>query len=294
MRAHLTALLVVCACAMLAGCNGEKSEPGGAVRAEDTPLDYAQVAEQYNENVVYLKRIWARAQALVIVTNEEGRTTKDQGNGYLQVIGPDRLYLELGNDLIGGLYYLGSNEDRYWWIDTSGDTSFAQIGRHELATQELAQQFGVPVHPLDLIEMMGIVPLPLAKGGPPPGRAWKSGEDGKIVVRLPARFGWRELRLDPKTYKPDEVYLYDAAGELAMSAELTRYRTVEVRGTSARPTAPGMITVTIPSANTEVWLTLASHENKPIKDAAFDIDRILKLKKVDEVYDLDDRAAFDG
>jgi len=266
---------------VLAGCSSTP-KPAPVNPAElGPPPSYSELAERYNASIAHLDRLWARATVVVRSTDDDGKRHEDQGEGYLQVVRPDRLALSVGK--IGEtLFYLGSNDTEYWWFDLSGDEDVELFGRHDKATPEKSADLGVPVHPLDLIEVLGLVPLP------------ESGEvgwdgSGRLEVRAEGRFGERILTLDPETLHASRVVLLDPEGKVAVDAQLERYQQVEVVGA---PSIGKMVAtrfhIDLPAIDARVMLSLYEPTNKAIKEVAFDRERLERMKRIDKSYDLDD------
>ena len=266
---------------VLAGCSSTPERAPVDVGELGPPPAYAELAERYNAGIAHLDRLWARTTVVVRSTDEDGERHEDQGEGYLQVVRPDRLALSVGK--IGEtLFYLGSNETEYWWFDLTGDEQVELFGRHDKATSQKSADFGVPVHPLDLIEVLGVIPLPeTGEVG------WA--ETGQLDVRAPGRFGERVLTLDPETLRPSRVRLLDSDGETAVDARLERYQQVEIVGApSIGKLVATRLHIDLPAIDAQVMLSLYEPTNKAIKDVAFDRERLTRMMRIDTSYDLDD------
>jgi hypothetical protein len=251
------------------------------------------VAASYNERVTPLDRLWARTVIRVWFKNQEGQPQQEQLEGHLQFMRPDRLLLTF--DKVGNTYAaLGSNEKQYWWIETRGDKQ-AWVGENAKATPELIAKLGLPVHPLNFIELLGITPLPsAASAGADAQVAWS--EDGRfLVVTAPGRLGLRRLWLDPERWLPMRTEVLGSGGEVAIGADLSKYQPVAVRSPNPNwtPEVPSELEAVQPRDSLRVRMTIFDPEtagSRP-KATAFDLDRLLKLLDVNQVQQLDQPPA---
>ena len=285
--------LLVCMLAVLGGCGG-----GGEVQRIDRgPVPrYVDVATRYNQTADRLDRLWSRVTVSVrSPTGKRGREAVEQAEGHLLIRRPHDLALSV-NKLGETYFYLGSNENFYWWIDLADRSRrVALVGLHDLATPETSLEFGVPVHPRELVDLLAISPLPLPEApgvGPaaPPGwTRWS--DDGRLLgVILPSRWGTRRMWLNPETYEASMVELLGEDGEPIAISTLSRYDYVPVRGDGrVGPRMAMMIRVDVPDAETTITLRLFEPENREVGDRAFDLERLLRDFRVAEVYSLDER-----
>lgn len=288
----------------LFGCatDGPPPKPDAPTIERPAP-DYADLAARYNANASALDRVWSRVTVVLDATDAEGSTRRDQGEGHLQWIRPDRLALSIGKVGQEG-FYLGSGADRYFWLDLVSDPPTAVVGAHATATQRSAEAFGLPVHPLDLAELLGLTTLPeraLEEGafGPMTPVSWS--QDGSLAaIRKPVRAGSARLLLEPETARLRRVELYDTAGRLIATSVLSRDGQVEtIEGGGDWPWLPTRIEITLggaasesePGPRAEAVVSLYAMENRGSRqrEVAFDFDRLLRAYKVSEVVDLDER-----
>lgn len=274
-------LVGVCVFESACGCGKAAGGEGGA-RIERGPVPgYAEVASKYNERVRPLERLWATAVVVIRYRDKEGGTRREQGEGHVQVIRPDRLAMSVGK--VGETYFwLGGDAERYWWFEREGGKRM-WVGRYD-AIGAHAEWESPPIHPLDLIELLAITPLPDAGGE----TAWS--EDGtRVVVTAPARVGRSRAFLDPTTLEPSAIELLDAQGVIVIRAELSDYEGVTVIGSGLVPRMPGFIAVTIPGREAEVTIRLNDQESGPKrpKAAAFNFEQIVRSLGPSEVVDVD-------
>ncbi len=231
------------------------SRANGAAAERPAP-SFEAIAARYNERTARLGQVWASAVVRLEYVDEDGDLRREQGEGHLQFIAPTRLALSVGK-LSETIFWLGCDAERYWWFDLS-ERDEAVVGRHENVGRPCSQNVGLPAHPLDIIELLGVSPLYASQ----PGEArvgWST--DGKwIVVETPARLGVKHVFLDPTTYEPAWIKLYaDRDGQPIVFAELTNYQNVNVRGVGGYfPRMASRISIRRPADEGEIRLTLAS------------------------------------
>jgi hypothetical protein len=276
----------------LVGCDRTKEKKEEVVVRGPVPA-YAQVAGAYNARVVRLERLACPVGVVVHAKDDRGNPLREQVEGNLQLALPANVALRL--DKVGQtVFYLGSNETKYWWFDLTGDKS-ALVGSHAKATPEAVASFGLPVHPLDLLEVLAIKPIP-ADGSEQATHAtlaWS--KNGKYLgLTLPGRWGGqRRFWLDPKTYDPVRVELIDKSGGVAVAGALSRYAPVEVAGdATVHPLMATQFDVELPTQQATAVLTLVRPENPgdAQRPKLFDLDGLLKYYRIQKVVDIDQQV----
>ncbi len=270
---------------VVGGCARERVDDGFVGAVEERP-SYAELREQVNARSERLGRLWARA-TVVVDSVVDGEARRDQADGYLQVVRPTKLSLSLGKSIDRMYFFLGSDEERYWWVDTlDAEQRVALVGTHARATAARAAEFGVPVHPLDLIELLGISGLP-EEGETP---RWDA-EVGGWAVTVAARFGERRVVYDHVERLPRLIELFGEDGELAARARLGDYkRLTEFDGVGLRPEVAKTITIELPRLEATVLFDLGatkSIERLP-REIVFDLEALLRRERVSDVRDLDE------
>lgn len=258
------------------------------------------MATAHNDRVAPLWRLWARTTLIVeqLDPDDPGGLLRDQAEGHLQLEQPDRFALSVTK--LGDIYfYLGSNAERYWWIDRLTEDRVALFGRHSRATPELAQLLGIPIHPLDLMDLLGVTPLPDDSGleiGPRTEGEVGWTAEGAVAVTVPARWGWRRVVLDPLTYEPSRVEMLDAGGGVVLASALSRYGSVRIRGQGVP--GPGVARrAVIESRDTgaRVTMDLYEPENRELSEQAFNFEALVRAYvRGGEVIDLDEYAEGSG
>ena len=304
-RAVTLAIGLACAMGIAGGCEnfGEKGGEGAAKPTTANPINkkfgeppaYAVVAREYNRSVDYLDRISARANILITYFDEEGNERTEDPEGRLQIIRPNKLALSLGK---AGqiLFWFGCDPEQYWWIDLSEKGKrIAAVGRHEKFDDATAARIGLPIKPLDLIRMMGIVKMDVAAKG-----ATQWSDDGKLVgITAPiGDRGFQRTWVDPKTMRPSTIEIFDKNREKVLVAEHTGEEPVEffrdLPGAAfAHVRVPSRIEITHLERDghpeTKARLTLTGVRDGPITEKAFDLSVLLDKYPVDKTIDLDAR-----
>lgn len=296
----LRAFALVVVAAMLTACVGTQPRPS-PVRlptATDAPLPaYEDFAAAYNERVAGLPRLWARTVGRIWFPDEDGRIKTEQVEGHFQYLAPDRMLLTF--DKVGQTYGLmGSNEERYWWIELDRERR-AHVGDHSLVTPERIADLGLPIYPRDVIELMGITPLPESGSAATLARS----EDGRMLVATApmrpragqspaATVGSRRIFVDPATHEPHRIEMLGTDGRLRIVAELSRYERISIPGGGPelpRPRVPGEVFVTTVGQEAQMRLRLYEPEagSRRPREGVFDFDRLVQSYSVREVISLD-------
>ncbi|MEC9373698.1 MAG: hypothetical protein VYC34_07635, partial [Planctomycetota bacterium] len=223
----------------LAGCASSPSrERARSPESLGPPPSYAEVAERYNSRAARLSRIWSRAVVRIEYTDDEGKRRREQGEGHLQLVQPSQFALDV-RKLGELLMWLGCDDQRYWLLELH-EAKRAQVGLHANLGKPCSAEAGLPAHPLDIVEMLGVTPIPTTwpgvSAGSPIGETKWSSDGSSVVVDMPGFAGYRRLFLDPQSFVPRRIEIYSHPDrELALSAELTLYEPVEIRAGGGRP-----------------------------------------------------------
>lgn len=268
-----------------------ESAPSKGPRAAS--VTYAEVASAYNTRIRRLECVTANAEIHVESRDNEGKAVENNAEGFLLLVRPRKVSLRI--DKVSQTYFvLGSDSSRYWWLDLSGEKRLGLVGLHRLASPQSAAAFGVPVYPLDLLEMLGVMPLPEDESSlnlvVPTLR-----KDGRLEIVLPGRgreWGSKRYVLDRVTFLPVKIELLDAKGGIAASGELSRWVDVTVEGEALSGAAmPSNLDVDLPGMPAKVMMRLNDVKNPgvdKIKSANFDLERLKGIYRVDEFYALDE------
>lgn len=283
-------ILLAFAAIFVAGCSSTpKPDPVPVQRPIErgAPPSYASVAEAYNARVRRLEKLRTPVTLRVLAPDAEGNPINESAEGNLSIERPSNVALRI--DKVGQtLFHLGSNDAAYWWMDLSGDEPLAFVGRHALARPATVRRFGVPVHPLDLVELLAITPLP-APGTEPATVNWST--DGRrLAVMTRNRWGLRRIWLDPVTLDPVGVDLLDNVAQLVAMSRLREMTAVDVRGEALTPTRVAAdVEIELPVQRTTVRLRLAQPENPGdrMRPEVFNLERLGDRFGVRRVVDMD-------
>ncbi|MEX2217245.1 MAG: hypothetical protein WD749_00670 [Phycisphaerales bacterium] len=227
-RAALAGLGALLGCLVFAGCCHQKTPERSIARG--APPAYAEVATRFNERVGPLDRLWARTVVRASYRDKDGRRQRDQFEGHLQYLRPDRLLLTF--DKVGNTYAaLGANQRQYWWLQREPERK-AFLGDHDRADPRKVAELGLPVHPLSFVDLLAITPL---DPGAPGARVEWSADGRFLLATAPGRLNPRRLWLNPDDYTTTRVELLGTGGEVAITADLSRYQPIAVRGPAADP-----------------------------------------------------------
>jgi hypothetical protein len=292
MKALAAGLLAWSVALLASGC---RSQPVVSAGPRGPAPAYEQVAAAYNQRVSSLERLWARTVVRLSFVDGDGNPQSEQVEGHCQYVRPSKVLVSF-HKAGQPLAMLGSNEERFWWIEL-GNNKRAFVGTHAAATPERIATAGLRVHPLDLMELLGLTPLP----GSGEGRVveW-SANAMSLVVTIPGKNASRRLFLDPVTFRPSRVESVDAAGKVGALSELSKYQAVAMKAAGPeviRPWVPTHVRIEADSGATRVIMELSDPQNDParFKPVAFDLDRLLEANGVQDVRDLDKegRAALE-
>jgi hypothetical protein len=295
--AALSAATLLAAALLMSGCNGPAAPEGMSAKTEaivraEPPPPYATVARVYNQRVRGLERLWARASVRLTAVDSAGERVDETADGNLQYILPSRVALAISK--LGEVYlYVGSNEDRYWWIDRGARPYIARVGLHDAFGSQVARGERLPIAPLDLVELFGVTPLPAIGPDSIASTFWSP--DGKyigVALQTPKRRTW--LWLDALTAEPIRIEVASGAGRELVIATLGEYGPVRMRGsTDPGPRMAGLLQVTIPARKIDVVMKLSDAENRggDMREGPYQIENLLKVYNVERVVDLDQPGA---
>ncbi|MBL9000308.1 MAG: hypothetical protein JNK25_04155 [Phycisphaerae bacterium] len=276
--------LTLAALLSLPGCEAHIADGNSDVGRE--PVSYPEVAARYNERLIDLARLQAPVSVVLESVKEDGSRSRDQLEGSLLIEVPRRVALRL--DKTGqNAAYLGSNDRLYWWMALAERPRWAAVGTHLQAEPDDAAEFGLPVHPLEFIELLGVLRLP--ESTPQGAEAVRTKDGRSLVLTLPSRWGVRRLTLDADTYRPRRIELLDASGEIVASADLTRYVIVSVEGRpGAGASVASNVSLAVPQGRSRIILVV-SDPRAPLSlnSRAFNIVELVKAYDIDKLYDLD-------
>jgi len=276
-------VLILSAAASLLGLTGcdafdrTEAKPATQATAKATAASFAELAKSYNQRVARLDRVWARTTLRVEGVENSGEKIDEQAEGNLQFIRPRKLALTVTK--VGEpIFYLGSNDEEFWWLDIRQNHQ-ALVGNHADATPRSVASFGVPVLPLDLIELLGLLPIDPAVNGT--ARTSPAGTE----IFFPSRSVVVAMLLDPKTFEPKVIELRTQKGQSLLRAELLKYKPVMVPGGGVAPTMATWYKIAISGTQTKMEIRVYDAENRGdrMKEAPYKLDTLLRAYRIDDV-----------
>ncbi|MDY7009642.1 MAG: hypothetical protein SVV80_02685 [Planctomycetota bacterium] len=246
----------------------------GCTQCPEKFVSLETLVGEYNANASQVRRLWARARIRVTLSNDAGWSISlgstsplaaanalllldkgDSRSGQTDFVLRGREMIELfrvGIDSTEGLYYC-------WAIGGRGGAWF---GRTKYAGAPGVA--GIPLDPLQLVEILGITELPAVQTGAMPAVVMmlqNTPGDCAYVVRYlkPQPVSghlkiWREVYFrwsDTRPRLPYQVKLYDADGFCRVVAEVSDYKPIatdtDSDGENEGPIMPTDIRITFPA-----------------------------------------------
>lgn len=303
-----------CASAGATGGDTTRGAPAAAVP------EYDAIATSWNARTEPLARLRAELVVRASIPRADG-SVRDEGQleGRLLLIAPMRLALIL-RKVSQTVFWLGSNQDSYWWIDLTQTEPTATLGRHALFTPRAAERLGLPIPPADVMRLLGVVPLPVWAGGPA-GAVERSPIDGRAAVTVPivqrgsaaaadtsgaggaggagdgggpTLAGYQRVWLEEGTWHPEQIEVLDAAGRVVLVARHEGRTPVTLRGRAQRPPLSSRVWIVHVPSGAELIIDVASASDGAgaggaslIQDDAFDPAALLTRLGVRWVIDVD-------
>lgn len=251
------------------------------------PPSFEEVAEQYNVRAERLDLVWARAVVELRYVDDRDRRQREQGEGHLQIRQPSDFALSVGK--LGETYaWLGSDAERFWFFDRF-DEPRVTVGRHENVGRACAESLGLPADPAQMIDLMGITPIPLDAAG---ATAWSA--DGRWLVVTFERGGALErMLLDDETLLPARIEFLSPEGAVELVSTLENDAPV-VQGDEGGfyPRMASRIDILHVASEARVTIHLSDLEDGmssrgKLRDAAFDFDTLCAAMAPREYHVLD-------
>lgn len=299
MKTRLTMMVAgMLVAAVLGGCEGqgwnwfenesEKPQTESRMRL-DKPVEYAAAARSFNRSIDYLDRIKARVNILLTYFDEEGNERHEDPEGVLQIVRPNKLAVSLGK---AGqvLFWFGCDPEEYWWLDLTDKTKrIAAIGRHEMFDDATAQRIGMPIKPLDLIRLLGVVKMDVTARG-----ATQWSDSGKLLgISSPiGDRGFQRVWVDPTTMVVSSIEIFDRQRNMVLVAEHSGTEFVEVTRDIpglkvGQVRMPSRVEITHLETKAKVRVTMTGVRDDKISEKAFDLPTLLDKYPVDRTIDLD-------
>lgn len=266
----LQACAVTAVIALAGGCR--KNGPQGGPFTLDAPPSYGELAERHNQRVALLDTLYADGVIELKWRDEQGRHA-EQGDLDLWLRMPDCTAMQVSK-MGERFFWLGSNQEASWMFDfRASDAPIAAI--HPPHAMLAADDAVVSVSLTDLLEMMGLAPIPLTPPSDAPAiqydkrtRAWVMHAQGSAGPLRMYYDGRRLLPVRIELINADAADAEDSSVLLFSTLYLERYEYVSIAGRSPDqfPLVPTLID--LERADGEGMLKIAV--NKPVvKDDSF-------------------------
>ncbi|MBL4590798.1 MAG: hypothetical protein JKY96_02440 [Phycisphaerales bacterium] len=269
---------------ILGGCSSQQTfDPSTA----PPPPSASDLIARHNARVAPLDRLWARVSVRAEGKDPRGDKFREQGEGHLQIIRPDRFSLSIGK--FDKTYFaLGANAEQYWTMDLSqSEHKLAMVGLQSKATPEKLNALGIPIHPHEMITLLGIVPI-----DPAIETTSHWSPDGKAYgIEIPAQWGSVALWFDAKTLEVARTQAFNENGELIAAAKLWRYKPVSGLDQDEHAFAPGVIEVRAVGFDGFVRIEVSDPRSKAIRSVVFKPANLAKIYRVHETINLDETFA---
>ncbi len=228
------ALLLVASCAHTQPTTPTKPD------AHSAPLpDYADLAARYNARLEGLDQLWSRTVITVTYVAQEGEKPRtEQIEGHFNFQRPRGLVLtfmkagQMGGVLASGT--LDDGSEGFWWIDLQKEPRLALVGHADRIDPKRRRELGLPVDPRDLIEILGLMPLPSDERKVEYQLAGKGPE---VYVDVAGRSGRTRHCIDSATALPVWIGIMDGdsirAGTRFSKHEPVAWRALPRAGTEA-------------------------------------------------------------
>lgn len=281
--------MLVPAMLVLAACGDtNKPDPNPPVPSDPKLTlagpEYSTVAAGFNANVEPLKTFFASTIVRMKWIDRDEQRRNEQGEGRLQVMRPDRVAMSVGK--VGEVFFwLGCDAQRYWWFDLSDKPRTLFVGTHDRYETSAARRVGVVVPPRDLVCLLGIVPLP-EQGG-----LTQYSSDKKLIgvtTNLPS--GQRQrMWLNPVSWLPVKIELYNTFGDLELVADLSQPDSVDIRGYPNKPTINTRAIIGHQASRSEITIDLSDMQDGKdrIVPEAFNLNLLAQRLRAEKAYDLD-------
>ncbi len=260
----------------------------------DTMQTYRELAEKHNDKLRDVDLLWARCRLKVYWTDDEGKPQEDVADDSKIIIDmPDQVAVVVGHSAIGVgmLFWAGCDSERYWIFDLQEDERGLVWGHHRNIGHPRARRLRVPIRPLQLPTLIGLVKLDPDAGG---AVDWDRSTGSYIVkpAGRPAR-----LLLDPRTGIPRQIELLDREGTPWMVSQLSKPKMIERRGVllKDRPWLNRQITIRpADEVHDHLEITIRSVTVDPDEDQLnerqFDLEKLKAHFKPETITQLDEEV----
>lgn len=257
--------------------------------AFDQPAEmptYALLVSKHNTRVQGIERFWARSVIEIRWLDETGTSRFEQGDGHLILDLPYHSALTIGK-LGHTKLWAGSNETYFWLFDEL-DTKKLYLGRHDGAsdpnTPGIRQRSPLPIRPVDLPRLLGILPIAEDMGAVNNGKPAVQWVDSMFMIE-PAGEQMRYY-FHPITYRVLRIDLLDfPTGKVILTAHLDKPERIEAEKAAIGPFLNTRVEVITPGqkGNMIMYLSDMTDAERKVNPRAFDLEVLKANLKPDVI-----------
>ena len=257
----------------LLGCETTPTAP-----AFDQPAEmptYALLVSKHNARVKGIERFWARSVIEIRWLDANGSSRFEQGDGHLILDLPYHSALTIGK-LGHTKLWAGSNETYFWLFDEL-DTKKLYLGRHDGQSDPAIpgprQRSPLPIRPVDLPRLLGILPIDASLGPDNDGKPGVQWVDSMFMIE-PAGEQMRYY-FHPITYRVLRIDLLDVqTGKVILTAHLDKPERIEAENAAIGPFLNTRIEVITPGqeGNMIMYLSDMTDAARKVNPRAFDLE----------------------
>lgn len=284
----------------MSGCGrgevaGVRANPARAM-PEVVPT-YEEIARVQNARVGKIDRYWSAIRMkLKWFDDGDEKWHEESGEGHLVFQRPRNVALTFSK--VGEIGFWAGSNDEMFWVFEGGDDPQEYVARNENAFQPCCEALPISVHPLELIDLVGLFSFPTfsAEDSNRAGPAVRySSHFGGWMIDVPGLWSIRRVYFDPATLLPIRIELRlraDREVELGW-AELSNYRRMDVRGLDDedRPFVPERMVISQPISNREITLETVRPMDRtargPIREQVFELKGVSRSMKPKRRHVLD-------
>ncbi|HEY7088110.1 MAG TPA: hypothetical protein VH518_08485 [Tepidisphaeraceae bacterium] len=230
MRTVFYLCLSVFICASVLGCR-----PRGPAPYFGPTLPFNEVVQAINANAEKIPSLRGEGHFHATIL-QPGHSKQDVSGDLTLLYARQRSLRFIGKDpLLGPIFEIASNNDRYWVIVKPPDPNQQTMWWGTHANASRVDPETIPVHPELLLEVLGIATIGSNLLEPPvPVLRFNNDADAYMMIwnaRLADRwFAVKEIWYDRATLLPKLVNLFDTDGRVVLRAYLFDHKPVPVDG----------------------------------------------------------------
>jgi len=220
----------------------------------------SEVVADINRNNQRINTLWARGNFRAWFRDDRNAEQYVDGDCNLQYRKPQDLNLTGKDAVLGPIFQVGSNSERYWLlVKPKIDTLW--WGRYANADADVSK---MPIRPDLLLEVLGVGDInPDFRQQPLPVLKFNNDRDVYMItwhVMRPDRLvAQKEVWYDRQTKRPRLVNLFDDNGRIVLRAYLSNHKSIQStdEASESRPTVATAYDLYFPESKAKIVLTLS-------------------------------------